>query len=165
MSPRLTRLIATGFGSGLLKPASGTWGTAAAMPVPVLLGLLVPAPWGQLVLLLLAAAVFYLGIRVGTDAEALFGEKDPHPVVIDEFVGCWVSVLGIPFQFRPREVALFCVAFLLFRAFDVVKPFGIRRLQDFPGGLGIMIDDVAAGALALAGVMLVAGVLDHTGIW
>ncbi|MBN8215796.1 MAG: phosphatidylglycerophosphatase A [Spirochaetes bacterium] len=165
MSPRLTRWIATGFGSGLLKPASGTWGTAAAMPVPVLLGLLVPAPWSQLALFVIAAAVFYFGLRITTEAEALFGEKDPHPVVLDEFVGCWISVLGVPFQFRPREIALFCVAFLLFRAFDVVKPFGIRRLQAFPGGLGIMIDDAAAGALTLAGTMLVAGALDHTGFW
>ncbi len=137
---RAVRLLATAAGTGYMPLAPGTAGSllGAAIAFPLL-----DLPWPVflgLTLLLAAAAVF----AASRMAEAL-GEPDPSVVVIDEVAGMWFAALLLPSRL-PDLVAVF----LLFRAFDVVKPLCIPWLERLPGGWGIVADDVAAGLLARA---------------
>lgn len=93
-----------------------------------------------------AAAIFAAGVPASKAAERYFGRKDPGTVVIDEVVGQMVTLLAAP---RSGWKGL-TAAFVLFRFFDVIKPFPARRLERAPGGWGIMLDDVAAGVWSLA---------------
>jgi phosphatidylglycerophosphatase A len=129
-------IIAAGFGTGYLPVASGTWGSALAA---VLYWALFPSGFSAALLVIAATA---LSIPVSTAAEKWYGKKDDSHIVVDEFVGMWVSLL-----FLPHTVPLFAAAFVLFRIFDVVKPFFIRRIQSLPGGWGIVADDFFAGIL------------------
>ena len=149
-------LIATWFGSGLVRPASGTWGSLAALPFGAALVWL-GGPW------LLAAATalaFALGLWASGLYAAAHETSDPGDVVIDEVVGQWIALL--PFTLEPLA---YLVAFLSFRVFDIAKPWPAnwcdRRLK---GALGIMADDVVAGAYA---ALLTYGVLyaaNHYGL-
>jgi phosphatidylglycerophosphatase A len=116
--------------------ASGTWGSAVGMLIAWLF-------FGNTsVALILTLLVLVISIPVSTRAEKIFGTKDDGRIVIDEIVGYWISVL-----FLPRTLIVYAAAFFLFRLLDVLKPLGIRRSQDLPGGWGIVIDDVLAGLL------------------
>lgn len=134
-------LLAFGFGSGAMKRAPGTWGSLAAIPCWYLLAWLpVPAYWA------LVGLAFVAGILLcGRTAKDL-GVHDHPGIVWDEFVGMWVA-LGV----FPEQVGGVLLAFVLFRLFDILKPWPISWLdRQLPGGLGIMTDDLLAGALALA---------------
>jgi phosphatidylglycerophosphatase A len=87
------------------------------------------------------------GIWAATRAERLFRKEDPSEVVVDEVAGQMIALLSGPFWLHTWWSIL--TAFLLFRAFDIWKPYPIRKLEDLPAGLGIMADDLAAGAYAL----------------
>lgn len=86
-----------------------------------------------------------VGIWAGSRAERALDLKDPGIIVIDEVAGMIVAVLG-----QPRTIPVLLVAFFLFRLFDVWKPFPARQLQELHGGVGVMLDDLIAGAYALA---------------
>jgi phosphatidylglycerophosphatase A len=135
---RLAIVIATAGGAGYSPVAPGTAGTLVAA---VLLWL-VPLSTGAL--LAATALVIAVGIWAGARVERAAGRKDPGVVVIDEVAGMMISVLAV-----PRTVPVLVAAFVLFRVFDVVKPPPAHRLQALPGGLGIMVDDLIAGAYAL----------------
>lgn len=130
--------IAFGFGAGLAPQAPGTFGTLAAVP---LYWLLSPLPLGAYLLVL--AALFGLGIwACGRTARDL-GGQDPGAIVWDEVVGYLAAMTAAPAGW-PSVLA----GFVLFRLFDIWKPWPIRWLdQHVKGGLGIMLDDLAAGAL------------------
>jgi phosphatidylglycerophosphatase A len=137
MLDRVALAVATLAGSGYAPIAPGTVGSAITL---VLLWLWSPSP------VTLVAAVVVLtivGIWAGGRAERLIGEKDPGSVVIDEVAGMMLSVLLL-----PRTPAIFVSAFLLFRLFDIVKPYPARQWQAWPGGVGIMADDLMAGVYA-----------------
>ena len=85
-----------------------------------------------------------LGVPAATIAERESGRTDPGFVVIDEVIGQWIALLASPADWRHGLIAL-----VLFRLFDITKPFPIRRLERLPGGWGIVFDDVAAGLYAL----------------
>lgn len=143
-------LLAFGFGSGLSPVAPGTVGTLAAVPLYLLLAQL------DLPLYLLAVLVtFAVGIPVCGITCRHLGRHDHGGVVWDEFVGFWVTMIAAPAGW-PWIVA----GFLLFRCFDIGKPFPIgffdRRMH---GGLGVMIDDVLAGAYAWLCLHLLAWLL------
>ena len=94
--------------------------------------------------------LFFLGVTLGGTwaahrAERLLGGKDPGAIVIDEVAGMTLAVL--PF---PPTAAVLAVAFVLFRVFDIAKPFPARSSQRAPGGIGVMVDDLVAGLYALA---------------
>jgi phosphatidylglycerophosphatase A len=163
-APRWAWWVATGFGSGYLKPAPGTWGSLAALAVwfglhqgalrlaflgdtlrvGVLLALLLPLPliWTL------------LSIRASTRVVEETGTKDPGWVVADEWCGQWIALTPLVLNLRKVEPplawdALRLVApFLLFRLFDIWKPGPVNRLQGLPKGLGIVMDDVLAGLFA-----------------
>lgn len=141
--------IACGFGSGLSLLAPGTAGSLAALlPWLALRGL--GWPWYLLVL----ALVFVLGVWASKVAIARLRQGDPGVVVIDEFVGQWLALL--PLVVVPRGWPWLIAGFALFRLFDVWKPWPVswadRRVG---GGLGVMLDDVVAGAYAA--LLLAAG--------
>ena len=138
--------VATVFGTGFLRPGPGTYGSVAA----VLLwwgGAHATSLTGWHLTLATAAAVALataLGIPAATRVARESARKDPGYVVIDEVAGQWLALLG----FAPTcKLAL--LALLLFRAFDIAKPWPIRRLEALPEGTGIVLDDLLAGAYAL----------------
>jgi phosphatidylglycerophosphatase A len=138
-------VVATFFGAGYGKPGPGTWGSVASVLLWAAFAWgLHPTP-DTLFLILLAGIA--LSIMVGVPAATIVaresGRKDPQFVVIDEVAGQWIALLGCPFDLRHAAIAL-----VLFRLFDITKPFPARQLESLPGGWGIVFDDVAAGLYA-----------------
>jgi phosphatidylglycerophosphatase A len=138
--------VATFFGAGFGKPGPGTWGSVAAVLLwaGVAWGLH-PAPLTLLLVLFAGIALALLfGIPAATIAARESGREDPGFVVIDEVAGQWIALLGSRADWRHALIAL-----VLFRLFDITKPFPIRKLENLPAGWGIVFDDVAAGLYAL----------------
>jgi phosphatidylglycerophosphatase A len=115
-------------------------GSAASLPVALLVWSFAP---GDLALLGAVGAVIVVGIWAAGREEARLGVTDPGVIVVDEVAGMLVACLA-----HPRTLLSVLGLFLLFRVLDVWKPLGIRRLQGLPGGLGVVLDDLAAGACA-----------------
>ncbi len=144
-----TLLLAFGFGSGLSPKAPGTVGTVAAIP---LWWLLAQLPLQSYLLIVALAAI--VGIVICGRAAEKLGVHDHGGIVWDEFVGFWIAMAALPVTWNSL---LF--GFVLFRLFDIFKPWPISWLdKKVSGGFGIMIDDVIAG-LAAAAVIYVAGML------
>lgn len=143
----LATAVATGLGSGYAPFAPGTAGSLVGLALFWPLRHL--ALWAQAAS---AAAVFVLGVVAATHVARRLGIEDPGLVVADEVVGMWVSLLGVPLT-GVTAVA----GFVLFRLFDVFKPYPARDLERLPAGWGIMCDDVMAGVYA--NLLLRAGLL------
>ena len=132
-------LLAFGFGSGLSPKAPGTAGTVAAIPLWLLLAQLSESTY---LVLVIASAI--VGITICGRAADKLGVHDHGGIVWDEFVGLWVTM-----AFLPDNYVMLLMGFLLFRFFDIVKPWPIGWLdKKVSGGLGIMLDDVVAGVAA-----------------
>ncbi len=131
--------MATAGGVGYSPVAPGTAGSLLALFI------LWVFPFSSLGLVLALLVIVGVGGWAAGRAERLLGRKDPSPVVIDEIAGMFLSVLAL-----PRSLGLLLVAFLLFRVLDIVKPFPIRQSEILSAGLGIMLDDLIAGAYTLA---------------
>jgi phosphatidylglycerophosphatase A len=149
--PRIALIIATGLGLGYLPKAPGTWG--ALLGVVGTLAILSAGAFLPL-LLGLILAVSLVGVWAADRAAAHLQKKDPQTVVVDEVSGQLIAYLGlaIPATFAVNWQYLLA-GFILFRVFDIWKPFPARLAESLPGGLGIMADDWVAGlyaALALA---------------
>jgi len=110
------------------------------------LWLLAPSPLGRLALLL---AVSVVGVWAADAAERALGAKDPGAIVVDEVAGMTLAVAAV-----PLTPAALLAGFVLFRVFDVLKPFPADAAQRLPGGLGVMVDDLIAGLYALALLLL-----------
>jgi phosphatidylglycerophosphatase A len=137
--------VATFFGAGLGKPGPGTWGSVAAVLLWAAFAWgLHPSP-STLLLTLLGCIVVSIaaGVPAATIAARESGREDPGLVVIDEVAGQWIALLGCPVDWRHALIAL-----ILFRLFDITKPFPARQLERLPAGWGIVFDDVAAGLYA-----------------
>jgi len=138
-------LVATFFGAGRIQPGPGTWGSLAAILVWVVASKVTPEKWQPGILAGLIAAAVALGIPAATKLCRSSGIKDPQFVVIDEVAGQWITLLLAPVTWKTVAVG-----FILFRGFDIVKPPPVRQLERLPEGTGIVADDIAAGAYALA---------------
>jgi phosphatidylglycerophosphatase A len=138
--------VGTFFGAGLLKPGPGTYGSIAAVVLWFLAAHIVPASATAFAVgtLIAAIAVTLLGIPAASIVARESGREDPGHVVIDEVAGQLIALIAIPADWRHAVLSL-----LLFRLFDILKPPPIRQLERLPEGTGIMLDDVAAGVLAL----------------
>ncbi len=144
--------VATFFGAGRLRPGPGTWASAAAVLLWAAFAWLVH-PAARTLLMALAAVIgltLVFGIPAAAIAERESGGHDPGFVVIDEVAGQWTALL-----FAPADWRYALMAFVLFRLFDIAKPFPVRRLERLPGGWGIVFDDVAAGLYALGVASLI----------
>jgi len=139
-------LVATFFGAGYLTPGPGTYGSIAAVVLWTVAAWAVHfSPQGLLIALLAGIALaLAFGIPAATIAARESGRHDPGFVVIDEVAGQWIALL-----FCPPDWPHALIALVLFRLFDIVKPFPIRRVERLPEGWGIVFDDVAAGLYAL----------------
>ena len=137
--------IATFFGAGFGKPGPGTWGSVGALLLWMIAAFYLRlAPQTLLVWLVAGIAIsLVLGIPAATIAARESGRKDPGFVVIDEVTGQWIALLGSGANWRHAVMAL-----VLFRIFDITKPFPVRQLEKLPEGWGIVFDDVAAGLYA-----------------
>ena len=133
--------LALGFGSGLIKPAPGTWGTLAAVPVYLLIAM-ITGHW--LVYAGIVIIAFLVGIYLCGKTADDVGVHDHGAIVWDEFVGLWITLFMVPLNFTTL-----LLGFVLFRFFDILKPLGIRYLdKNIKGGTGVMLDDVLAGIYA-----------------
>ena len=147
--PPWASLAATFFGIGRMRPGPGTWASAAtvllwaALAYSLLPSLRVPLG------IALAAVAVLIGIPAATQVARGSGIKDPQFVVIDEVAGQLVALIAVPLAWKS-----FLAGFILFRAFDILKPPPVRQLEALPEGTGIVLDDVAAGLYALAVIHL-----------
>ncbi len=144
-APPWATLVATFFGAGHLKPGPGTWGSLATVLVWALASSRIPDANRTWATISVAAAVTLIGIPAATRAARGSGLKDPQFVVIDEVAGQLVALIAVPLTWKT-----FLAGFILFRVFDIWKPFPIRRLERLPEGTGIVVDDLGAGLYALA---------------
>lgn len=154
----MNRLIATFFYVGHLRPAPGTWGSLAALPVAYVLHEI----GGPILLTVATVALFGVGIWAAGGYMAESNTHDPSEIVVDEVVGQWIALLPVSLgaahagaeviQLWPGAVA----AFLFFRAFDIWKPGPIGWADRQPGAWGVMLDDVIAGWIASLCVVVAA---------
>jgi phosphatidylglycerophosphatase A len=147
-------VLATFFGAGLLKPGPGTYGSIAALGLWYAAAhAFHPAPLALAIATALAAiAATLIGIPAATIVARESGREDPGHVVIDEVAGQLIALIVMRPDWQHAVIAL-----ILFRIFDIWKPWPIRRLEALPEGTGIMLDDVAAGVLAL----IVGAIISH----
>ena len=127
--------ISQGAYAGKSPIAPGTAGTVVGVFLYVLMKDLAPGPYAAL-----CALLSVLGIWAAGHAEVILGRKDPSPVVIDEIAGYLVAMFLVPFGW-----GFVAAGFFVFRIFDIVKPWPLRRFEELHGGLGVMLDDIGAG--------------------
>ena len=134
LQEQASRLLATGFGTGFLWPAPGTWGSLLGVALFVLFR--APLDWRWQ----LAASIglTILGTIAAEIAALELEGDDPSSIVVDEWAGMWLSMVAI------QGASGWMLAFFLFRTFDILKPFPARRFERLQGGVGIMADDVVA---------------------
>jgi len=166
--PPLVRLLVTVGGLGLMRPASGTWGSLPPALIAALFVLTGVSAWAWVAVMGGLVVVFSLACVAGGDwAEAEFGRKDPGEVVADETAGMALTLLTFAGLGQGESMSIgrglmvVAVAFVAFRVMDVIKPPPARGLQRVPGGWGILLDDIAAGAMAavLTWALLLTGVV------
>ena len=154
----ITRAIATLGGVGYLRPAPGTWGSAASLPLAYLLHIL-GGPWALVAGLGVACALGWWATWVETRGR---DNHDPSEIVIDELAGQWIALLPVSFGAATAGADILALypgwiaAFLLFRLFDITKPWVIGWADRRGDALGVMLDDIFAGAFAALGVAALA---------
>lgn len=141
---RFSWTIATFFGIGHLKPGPGTWASAVTVVLWWAAAHVLQPAWQMPVAIIASVAITLLGIPPSTVVARESGREDPGFVVIDEVAGQMIALIGVPLHWK-----YLVAGFILFRSFDIVKPFPLRRLENLPEGTGIMMDDVGAGLYAL----------------
>jgi len=135
---RFILLLASGLGAGYSPFAPGTVGTLVAIPIVLLL-----SPIRSPVYELTIVTLFFLSSWIADKAQNHWQKKDDQRIVIDEMMGYVLTLLWI-----PKTLLFISIGFLLFRFFDIVKPFPCRRLEKVRGGFGVVLDDVFAGICA-----------------
>jgi phosphatidylglycerophosphatase A len=140
-SNRLALIIATWFGCGYFPWGPGTVGSIAAAALAWLAS---DIGWGRGALIFTTLLYLPIGIGAAGVAERLVGRKDPGIVVVDEVLGMWLTLWAAP-ALNWKTVGL---GLVLFRVFDIWKPWPVRKLEQLPGGVGIVADDLAAGIYA-----------------
>jgi phosphatidylglycerophosphatase A len=127
---------------GLARHAPGTWGSVAGL---LYFTTFFAGRVGDIGLVLFSLVGLYFSVAICGEAEFRLGERDPGKVVLDEFVAMPLCFIGwARFEGVAPNWAVFLCGFALFRLYDIAKPFGIKKLQDLPGGWGVTIDDTAA---------------------
>ena len=139
--PFYHEMIATGLGVGHFPYGPGTMGALLAILIWYPITTMANHTTWFIITLALILVFTLLGAWSSTVAERYWGE-DPSRVVIDEVVGQWITLLAVPAVFSWWHVL---AAFVLFRFFDIIKPLGVRKMENFNSGWGIMADDILAG--------------------
>ncbi|MDQ2774702.1 MAG: phosphatidylglycerophosphatase A [Acidobacteriota bacterium] len=139
---RLATLLSTWFGCGYFPWGPGTAGSLAGLVIAVFLESYLGL--GRPALLVLIAVLLWPAIWASTRTARLLNREDPGLVVVDEVLGQWVTLLGA----AGRNWKVFLTGFVLFRLFDIWKPWPVRNFEKLPDGTGIVMDDLAAGLYA-----------------
>ena len=190
-APRWAWVVATGFGSGRLRPAPGTWGSLSGLAAWCLMSVLLATPFTTWVLghrnhphlaafiyavealfMLAPLAMTWLAVRASDLVVAETGDKDPGWIVADEWAGMWITLWPMRWEIAQnlmrlaapgwwRWLPMLLVPFLVFRLLDIWKPWPARQIQVLPGGDGIVADDVVAGLYGIPIVMLAAPMALH----
>ncbi|WP_072777457.1 phosphatidylglycerophosphatase A family protein [Marivita hallyeonensis] len=152
------KLVATFFGVGLLRPAPGTWGSLAALPVAY--GILsIGGFWFLVNLTVFAFISGLIATRAVTEGQP---DHDPSYIVIDEVVGQWIALFPVAYGAMMMQAPLerlwpgWLAAFVLFRLFDITKPWLVGKADARNDAMGVMLDDVVAGVFAAIGVSALA---------
>ncbi|RKF15185.1 phosphatidylglycerophosphatase A [Roseovarius spongiae] len=159
---RLWSMIATVGGAGHMRPAPGTWGSFVALPMAWLLHV-IGGPWLLIIFIIVA---FISGLLATANVTRGQADHDPSFVVIDEVVGQWIALLPLSIGAAHAGAAItalwpgWIAAFVLFRLFDIIKPGPVGWADRRGDVLGVMLDDVIAGAFAAIGVAALAA-LSH----
>jgi phosphatidylglycerophosphatase A len=133
-------IVATYFGAGTLKPGPGTWGSAGAVITWAVIAHRLPTNLHTAGAIAFATIATLVGIPAATLTARACRRDDPSHVVIDEVAGQMVTLIAAPLTWKAQ-----LAGFILFRMFDIMKPWPIRRLERLPEGTGIMLDDLGAG--------------------
>ena len=177
-------IVATGMGSGLLRPASGTWGSLAGLGVWCLLSWMLLTPFSawvmnnqpnaylkycilvvELLIIIFILFSIWLAILVSNLVVRETGAKDPSYIVIDEWVGIWIALWPVRWDIAQSGSHILAVGlwlpvvivpFLVFRFLDILKPWPIHQIQVLPDGYGVVADDVVAGLCSMPIVTLLA---------
>ncbi|WP_432450164.1 phosphatidylglycerophosphatase A family protein [Aliiroseovarius marinus] len=158
MTPFTAKLIATFFYSGLMRPAPGTWGTLAALPVAWVSHII----GGPIALTGATILAYYIGLKATEAYTAGSDDHDPSEVVIDEVVGMWIALFPVSFGAKMMGADItalypgWIVAFLAFRFFDITKLGPIGKADRRGDATGVMMDDVYAGVAAAITVVALA---------
>ncbi|MEE8596788.1 MAG: phosphatidylglycerophosphatase A [bacterium] len=139
----IKKILATGFFLGYIRIAPATFSCLISIVIWYFL-----FPY-KLVYILVAIILFFTGVKVSNDLTKIWG-KDPHKIVIDEYV-----CLLIPLYFIPQRILPLAITFVLFRIFDIIKPWPIRKLEDLPGGWGVMLDDLGAAIYTTVVILII----------
>lgn len=132
------KLIGSGFYTGYVPIASGTFGSLVAIVIYIIPG------FERLEIIIPAIIIlFFYGLFVSSKFEKVYG-KDPSQCTVDEVVGTWIALIAL-----PKSFLIVFTTFLIWRVLDIIKPFPAAASENLPGGLGIMIDDVISGVYSL----------------
>ena len=146
MRLKISEWIATCFKVGYLPFAPGTWGSVFAILLWwVLLKDLNTYIFGAIIIIFLLIGIVVSNIIIDQS-----GDHDPSHIIIDELVGQWLALFLIPDGFFN-----IAISFILFRFFDIIKPWPIRLIEKFPKGLGVMSDDLTAGLITLVLIQII----------
>jgi phosphatidylglycerophosphatase A len=151
--PRLAYALATGLGIGYIPLGPGTWGSLEGVALYILFSTFLPAPAFSAPLILAAIFIALAGVWAADKVESHEGRKDPQFVVVDEVSGQFLTFLLAGALGWKTLLA----GFILFRVFDITKPFPIRRAENMPGGWGIMADDWLAAIYAAGSFWVLRG--------
>lgn len=149
----------TGFYTGYCSIAPGTVATILATIIYII-EFIIFGTGNFFVNAIVVLIMIYPSIKFGDAGEVFFNRKDPSEVVLDEMMGFWISVLFFPFNWK-----IVILAFILFRINDILKPFPIRKLENFKGGLGIMMDDFISGIYANLMIRIINIIASLAGIY
>jgi phosphatidylglycerophosphatase A len=146
---QLVRFLSTTCFTGLVPVMPGTVSSFAALLSAVCISFFFPDN-SRLILISISIMLMISGYFISDFAEKnIFKSHDPGAVTIDETAGMYISICLYPFYLQTKWVILYVCAFLLFRFFDIVKPLFIKKVQNLPGGYGIMADDIISGCITL----------------
>lgn len=139
------RLVGSGLFTGYIPLASGSFGSIVALLIYYII------PNFEKSIVIIPAIIFFSiwGISIGTKFENLYG-KDPAECTIDEVIGMWISLL-----FVPKELTIALLAFIVWRAMDIIKPYPARKAESLEGGLGVILDDIISAIYSLIIVHLI----------
>ncbi|HEX9740306.1 MAG TPA: phosphatidylglycerophosphatase A [Ignavibacteriaceae bacterium] len=138
------KLLGSGLYTGFIPVASGTFGSMAALLIYWIPG------FENLFIIIPSIILFTVyGIFIGNKFDNVYG-KDPAEYTLDEMIGQWIALL-----FLPKTILISIIAFISWRLFDIIKPFPARKLEELPGGLGIIADDIIASVYSLIFVHII----------
>jgi phosphatidylglycerophosphatase A len=140
----IEKILGSGFYTGYSPVASGTVGSLAALIIYLIPGFENPS-----LMIFFISLFIVIGVPIATKFEKVYG-KDPKECTIDEVVGMWITLL-----FLPKKIWWIILAFLIWRAMDIIKPFPARKFEDIKGGWGIVLDDIMAGIYSFISIQLI----------